>query len=96
MLLLLCDVIFAQGMRPLIPPDPAIETQFNAVLSDPRVQKGLQLVQQREPLTVEEQLEITEIPAPPFMEQRRAEDFLQRVRALGLSCLLYTSPSPRD
>lgn len=84
-LLLLCNAVLAQGTRPLVPPDPAIETQFNAVLSDPRVQEALQLVQQRESRTVEEQLEITEIPAPPFMEQRRAEDFLQRVRALGLS-----------
>ena len=84
-LLLLCNAVLAQGMRPLIPPDPAIQTQFISVLSDPSVQEALQLIQQRESRTVGEQLEITEIPAPPFKEQRRAEDFLQRVRALGLS-----------
>lgn len=74
----------AQGTRPLIPPDKGIEDQFNAVVADARVQEALQAILERETLTVEEQLAITEIPAPPFMEERRAEDYLQRLRTLGL------------
>lgn len=75
----------AQETRPLVPPDDAIEDQFNAVFSDPRVQAALQSIQEREAQTVEEQLEITEIPAPPFMEERRAEYYLRRLRELGLT-----------
>ena len=39
----------------------------------------------REPLTVEEQLAITEIAAPPFQEKRRADDYLKRLLDIGLS-----------
>ncbi len=84
-LMLFLGQALAQETRPLIPPDEAIEDQFNAVFSDPRVQAALQSIQERESQTVEEQLEITEIPAPPFMEERRAEDYLRRLRELGLN-----------
>ena len=49
------------------------------------MQAALQRIQLREPLTVEEQLAITEIAAPPFQEKRRADDYLKRLLDLGLS-----------
>ena len=36
-------------------------------------------------LTLKEQIELTEIEAAPFKEQKRAADFLRRLRALGIS-----------
>ncbi len=79
-----CGTALAQDTRPLVPADDAIVSQFDAVFTDPRVQDALERILQREARTIEEQLAITEIPAPPFMEQRRAEDYLQRMRAYGL------------
>ncbi len=76
--------VFAQELSPLVPPDEPIARQFAAVSADPRVQQALELIAQREQRTVEEQLAITEIPAPPFQEQRRAADYLQRIRDTGL------------
>lgn len=83
-LLQFCGSVAAQNTRPLIPADEPIVDQFRAVVADPRVVQALQRIREREEQTVAEQLEITEIPAPPFQEQRRAEDYLQRLRALGM------------
>ncbi|HEX2094322.1 MAG TPA: M20/M25/M40 family metallo-hydrolase [Longimicrobiaceae bacterium] len=52
--------------------------------SHPRVREALAHAQRTEPQTVEEQVAICQIPAPPFKEQRRAEDFRRRLEALGL------------
>lgn len=82
--LLLGSSVSAQDLRPIVPADEPIARQFQAVAADARVQEALQFILQREELTIEEQLQITEIPAPPFQEQRRAEDYLQRLQALGL------------
>ena len=75
----------AQELEPLLPVDEPISEQLQAVLIDPTVQAALQRIQLREPLTVEEQLAITEIAAPPFQEKRRADDYLKRLLDLGLS-----------
>ncbi len=83
-LLLSYTVAFAQGTDPIVPVDDPLSDQFYAVVADPRVQQALEFIEEREPLTVQEQLDITEIPAPPFMEERRAEDYLNRFHALGL------------
>lgn len=84
LLLLLCSAVRAQESDELVPIDNAVASQFQIVLGDARVQQAIQLIEQREPRTVQEQLEITEIPAPPFQEQRRAEDYARRLQALGL------------
>ncbi|MFP3490293.1 peptidase M20, partial [Staphylococcus sp. SIMBA_130] len=34
--------------------------------------------------TVSEQIQLTEIPAPPFQEEIRAQDFKKRLQRLGL------------
>jgi acetylornithine deacetylase/succinyl-diaminopimelate desuccinylase-like protein len=61
------------------------ETTFRQLLSDTRVQQGLQRIREREPDTIAEQVRITEIPAPPFMEEERAADFLHQMHERGLS-----------
>jgi tripeptide aminopeptidase len=83
-LVLGCNLVYGQALEPFVPVDSPTGNQFEAVRSDARVQQALAFIEQRESQTVQEQLDITEIPAPPFQEQRRAQDYLQRVRALGL------------
>jgi acetylornithine deacetylase/succinyl-diaminopimelate desuccinylase-like protein len=51
---------------------------------DPRVRQALEHVRATEPQTVEEQIAICQIEAPPFKEAVRAEDFRRRLQALGL------------
>ncbi len=75
----------AQVGQTLVPIDPALRETFNTVQSDPRVVEALEKLQLREPATVEEQIRMTEIPAPPFMEDERAAYYLQQLRSRGLA-----------
>lgn len=52
--------------------------------ADPRVRAALEYAARTEPQTIEEQIAICEIEAPPFKEERRAEDYRRRLEALGL------------
>jgi len=68
----------------LVPVDPAVRETFEAVRADPRVVEALARLRLREPATIEEQIRIAEIPAPPFMEDERAAYYLRQIRARGL------------
>jgi tripeptide aminopeptidase len=47
-------------------------------------QQGLDFLKEDHEQTIQEQITITEIPAPPFKEQKRAEFLLSRFKDLGL------------
>jgi acetylornithine deacetylase/succinyl-diaminopimelate desuccinylase-like protein len=51
--------------------------------SHPLVRASLDSIQAWQAWTLQQQIELTEIEAPPFMEQRRAEEFRRRLMALG-------------
>ena len=51
---------------------------------DPRVRQALEAARTGEAQTIEDQIAICQIEAPPFKEQRRAEDYRRRLEALGL------------
>jgi acetylornithine deacetylase/succinyl-diaminopimelate desuccinylase-like protein len=48
------------------------------------VQAAIQQIRSEDALTLREQIEIAEIPAPPFQETARAQDYLRRLEAAGL------------
>lgn len=75
----------AQVGQTLVPIDPSLREVFNAVQGDPRVVEALEKLRLREPATVEEQIRMTEIPAPPFMEDERAVYYLEQLRSRGLA-----------
>ncbi|MDA1369579.1 MAG: M20/M25/M40 family metallo-hydrolase [Proteobacteria bacterium] len=75
----------AQTPQSLVTIDAALGQVFQRVAEDARVLLALQQIEEREPETVQEQFRITEIPAPPFQEARRAAYFLQQMRARGLN-----------
>jgi acetylornithine deacetylase/succinyl-diaminopimelate desuccinylase-like protein len=57
----------------------------NVVVPDgARVRQALEYVVRTEPQTIEEQIAICQIEAPPFKEARRAEDYRRRFAELGL------------
>src|SRR5687767_3455080 len=59
-----------------VPPVPADHPVLRAALDSIRVWQSW---------TLEQQIQLTEIEAPPFAEQRRAEEFARRLRALGFA-----------
>lgn len=68
----------------LVPVEPDIANTFSQLHAHQSVQTALQYIQTSEPEAIREQIRLTEIPAPPFMEERRAAYYLQLMRARGL------------
>ncbi|MET0675118.1 MAG: M20/M25/M40 family metallo-hydrolase, partial [Bradyrhizobium sp.] len=58
--------------------------ELEAILAQPRVIKSLDDIKADDDRTFTEQKRITEIPAPPFKEQVRAEYYRKRMQELGL------------
>ena len=56
-----------------------------AIASHARVKAALAQIKANDAATLQEQIEIAQIPAPPFKESVRATDYLRRLQALGLS-----------
>jgi acetylornithine deacetylase/succinyl-diaminopimelate desuccinylase-like protein len=52
-------------------------------LADPAVRRALEAIPPLQAWTLDQQVSICEIPAPPFKEQQRAEEFRHRMIALG-------------
>ena len=62
----------------------ALKEAFDQLMADTRIQQVLAFIEQDHPRTIAEQIALTEIPAPPFKEQQRAENFMKRLENLGL------------
>lgn len=62
---------------------PAVETAYQALLSNPKVIKTLEAIKADDDTALAEQKRITEIPAPPYKEKVRAEYYLKRMQELG-------------
>ena len=52
--------------------------------ANPRVRAALETIQRDNAWTLDQQVSICEIPAPPFKEQQRGEEYRRRFEALGL------------
>ncbi|MGI8668714.1 MAG: M20/M25/M40 family metallo-hydrolase [Aridibacter sp.] len=63
---------------------PQVSTNVGDLMKNPKVKKAFEYIKQIEPATIEEQIKITEIPAPTFEEQKRGLYFKQRFTELGL------------
>ena len=72
----------AQQTLPAI--DNAVRQGFEQVVADPRVTAALTSIERAEPEAIQEQFRLTEIPAPPFKEEKRAAYFLELLKARGL------------
>ena len=57
---------------------------YEKLMTTPAVKKGLDFLSADDANTLAEQIEICEIPAPPFKEEVRAAEYMKRLAALGL------------
>lgn len=69
----------------LFAPACALSQSQNVSPDRPVVQRALAYIAETEPLTIDEQVSICEIPAPPYKEQVRAEDYARRFREMGFT-----------
>jgi tripeptide aminopeptidase len=66
-------------------PASAQEAPVKALLDSAAFKTATAFIEKDEPRFVKEIIELTEIPAPPFKEERRAKAYLQRLRQTGLT-----------
>lgn len=63
---------------------PTVKELFKNLVANEQINHGLEFIKEDHERTVEEQIEMTEIPAPPFKEEIRANNYRQRLKDLGL------------
>jgi len=63
---------------------PAVRVR-KAIASNNRVKAALAQIKSRDAATLQEQIEIAQIPSPSFKESVRAADYVRRLQTLGLS-----------
>jgi acetylornithine deacetylase/succinyl-diaminopimelate desuccinylase-like protein len=66
---------------------PRVKETYSLISVNPAVRKGLDFIKADHENTIVEQRQICAIPAPPFQEQTRAEDYRRRLTAIGLKDL---------
>ncbi|WP_088958632.1 M20/M25/M40 family metallo-hydrolase [Variovorax sp. HW608] len=64
---------------------PAVDQAYTQLTGSPAIAKLLDAVKADHERSVEDLKMLTEIEAPPFKEQKRAEAYLARMKALGLA-----------
>ena len=69
------------------PVDKKYTRQINKLTKDKRIQKSFETIKALEPETHNDLIELTEIPAPPFMEAVRAQAFAQKLRNAQIDSL---------
>ena len=63
---------------------PEVQQAYATLNQQAEVQQGLAFIQDDHQQTVQDQITITEIPAPPFSEDQRAQYYMGRLADLGL------------
>ena len=76
---------FAANTAGAVEISPAVTEAYAAMAGHTSVKTALAFIKTDEARTLAEQKQIVAIPAPPFKEARRAEDFRQRLAAAGLA-----------
>lgn len=61
------------------------EAAFTQLGASAAVKQALEFIRADDERTLKDQIELTEIPAPPFKEAVRAAEYLKRLKALGLA-----------
>lgn len=65
--------------------------EIRALSKQKVVQSAFEAIEQDESFTMAQHIELTEIAAPPFMEQERAEAFAAKLRAVGIDSVWIDS-----
>ena len=64
---------------------PAVEQAYTQLMASPVIAKLLEAVKADHDRSTEDLKLLTEIEAPPFKEQKRADAYLARMKALGIT-----------
>ena len=62
-----------------------VKQSINSLLADSRVKKTMDVLQADEEQTLKQNIILTEIPAPPFHEEKKAQAFLEMMKQAGIT-----------
>jgi len=74
----------AAPLQAQVPGDPAVVAEVRSIMEDPRVQAAFQYLEENDAETMQDLRTLTEIPAPPFMEEERGRAFRARLEEIGV------------
>jgi tripeptide aminopeptidase len=80
-----CTTAAAQSDPLKAPIGAEVEGAFAKLNAHDGVKKALAFIKDDDERTLKDQIELTEIPAPPFKEAVRAAEYQKRLKALGLA-----------
>lgn len=75
----------AYAQTSLPPIGATTEAAFTQLTGHAGVKQALEFIKGDDERTLKDQIELTEIPSPPFKEAARAGEYLKRLKALGLN-----------
>jgi acetylornithine deacetylase/succinyl-diaminopimelate desuccinylase-like protein len=75
--------LFSVSGSPVGAQETRFDSEVSDLLRDPGVAAALTVIQLLEPTTTQDLIDLTEIPAPPFMEAGRAAAYADLLRAAG-------------
>lgn len=75
----------AWSQAALPPINPATEAVFVKLTTHAGVKQAVDFLKADDERTLKDQIELTEIPAPPFKEAVRAQEYQKRLKTLGLT-----------
>lgn len=75
----------AWSQAALPPINPATEAVFIKLTNHAGVKQAVDFLRTDDERTLKDQIELTEIPAPPFKEAVRAQEYQKRLKTLGLT-----------
>ncbi|WP_411273184.1 M20/M25/M40 family metallo-hydrolase [Daejeonella sp.] len=61
--------------------------EIDKLAAHKKIQSAFKIIQELEPATMKELIELTQIPAPPFEEQKRAERYKQMLQAAAIDSI---------
>lgn len=67
--------------------DKKYQAEMAALVKQPKIQTALKIIKELERETRKDHITLTEIPAPPFKEQKRAEKFKEMLQAAGVDSI---------
>lgn len=78
--------LFAQDDK-IVSAQSSYKKEIEKLSKDKKIQSAFEIIQELEPASMKELIELTQIPAPPFLEQKRAERFKQMLQDAGIDSI---------
>src|SRR4028119_1365371 len=67
--------------------DKRYQSEIKSLSQQPVIKSAFQAIMDIEPETMKDLITLTEIPAPPYKEQKRAQRFMQMVKDAGIDSI---------